>query len=134
MLYARDHIPGAHRDRLFVRLDQPGPPCDLWWLSVDGIYRHRGDPSGARLRLLPQLSDPAERGNGDQPGLVHPKYHLPAHCFAYVGNAAETKTWHLPYLLAGGGPDLARLPKAIQAIFADYRGAHLSTVPESAIP
>jgi hypothetical protein len=60
MLYARDHIPGAHRDRLFVRLDQPEPPCDLWWL--------------------------------------------------------------------------ARLPKAIQVIFADYRGAHLSTVPESAIP
>lgn len=53
MLYACDHIPGGHRDRLFVRLDQPDPPFDLWWLSTDGIYRPRGDAAGARLRLLP---------------------------------------------------------------------------------
>ena len=26
MLYARDHIPGGHRDRAFVRLDQPEGP------------------------------------------------------------------------------------------------------------
>ena len=55
MLYACDHIPGGHRDRLFVRLDQPEPPFDLWWLSTDGIYRPRGDAAGARLRLLPHL-------------------------------------------------------------------------------
>lgn len=53
MLYARDNIPGGHRDRVFVRLDQPGAPPGLWWLSADGIYRPRDAPAGARLELLP---------------------------------------------------------------------------------
>jgi hypothetical protein len=53
MLYARDVIPGGHRDRLFARLDEPWAPDDLWWLSADGIYRPREDPAGAPLRLLP---------------------------------------------------------------------------------
>ena len=53
MLYARDVIPGGHRDRLFTRLDEPWAPEDLWWLSVDGIYRPREDAAGAGLRLLP---------------------------------------------------------------------------------
>jgi hypothetical protein len=29
---------------------------------------------------------------------------------------------------------MARLPKAIQAILSNYRGAHVSSVPEAAIP
>ena len=53
MLYARDLIPGGHRDRLFTRLDEPWAPEDLWWLSVDGIYRPRENAAGAGLRLLP---------------------------------------------------------------------------------
>ena len=53
MLYARDLIPGGHRDRLFTRLDEPWAAEDLWWLSVDGIYRPREDAAGAGLRLLP---------------------------------------------------------------------------------
>lgn len=53
MLYARDTIPGGHRDRLFTRLDEPWAPEDLWWLSVDGIYRPREDAVRAGLRLLP---------------------------------------------------------------------------------
>lgn len=53
MLYARDLIPGGHRDRLFARLDEPWAPEDLWWLSVDGIYRPREDAAGGDLRLLP---------------------------------------------------------------------------------
>jgi hypothetical protein len=53
MLYARDLIPGGHRDRLFTRLNEPWAPDDLWWLSVDGIYRPREDAAGADLRLLP---------------------------------------------------------------------------------
>ena len=134
ILYARDHIPGGHRDRVFVHLDQPQAPPDLWWLSTDGIYRFREDPSGARLRLLPPMGDEQSSENGAAPGLLHPKYHLPAGCFAYVGSAADPKTWHLPYLLSDGTPDLARLPKAIQAILSNYRGAHVSSVPEPAIP
>lgn len=113
MLYARDHIPGGHRDRVFVRLDQPDAPRDLWWLSIDGIYRTREDPTGARLRLLaPALDSAPGPETVTQADLVHPRYHLPARCFAYVGNAAQPKTWHLPYLLADGTPDLARLPEA----------------------
>jgi hypothetical protein len=53
MLYARDIIPGGHRDRLFTRLDEPWAAEDLWWLSVDGIYRPREDAAGASLHLLP---------------------------------------------------------------------------------
>jgi hypothetical protein len=64
MLYACDHIPGGHRDRLFVRLDQPDPPFDLWWLSTDGIYRPRGDAAGARLRLLPHSRPPSRLEEG----------------------------------------------------------------------
>ena len=135
MLYARDHVPGGHRDRVLVRLDEPQAPVDLWWLSADGIYRTREDPSAARLSLLPPAPESTpESGNGTLAGLVHPKYRLPAVCFAYVGSAADPKTWHLPYLLADGTPDLARLPKAIQAILSNYRGAHVSSVPEEAIP
>jgi hypothetical protein len=53
MLYARDVIPGGHRDRLLARLDEPWAPDDLWWLSVDAIYRPREDAAGAAPRLLP---------------------------------------------------------------------------------
>ena len=53
MLYARDVVTGGHRDRLFARLDEPWAPEDLWWLSVDGIYRPREDAAGLDLRLLP---------------------------------------------------------------------------------
>ena len=135
MLYGRDHIPGGHRDRAFVRLDQPYPPADLWWLSTDGIYRPRHDAAGLCLDLLPRADGTlALATEGEPPGVVHPKYQLPAWCFAYVGNAADPKTWHLPYLLKDGTPDLARLPKAIQAILSNYRGAHVSSVPEAAIP
>ena len=57
MLYARDLIPGGHRDRLFTRLDEPWAPEDLWWLSVDGIYRPREDAAGAAPRLLPVVTE-----------------------------------------------------------------------------
>ena len=46
MLYARDIIPGGYRDRLFTRLDEPWAAEDLWWLSVDGIYRPRENARG----------------------------------------------------------------------------------------
>lgn len=135
MLYGRDHVPGGHRDRLFVRLDQPHPPADLWWLSTDGIYRPRDDVAGARLHILPTAHGAASATTGDESlGILHPKYQLPALCFAYVGSAADPRTWHLPYLLKDGMPDAARLPKAIQAILSNYRGAHVSSVPEAAIP
>jgi hypothetical protein len=135
MLYARDLVSGGHRDRLFVRLDEPAAPADLWWLSTDGIYRAREDSSAERLRLLPVTAEGVTRPCHDAADdLLHPKYRLPAQCFAYVGDAANPKTWHLPFLRADDTPDVARLPKAIQAILSNYRGAHVSSVPEAAIP
>ncbi len=58
----------------------------------------------------------------------------PGFDFVPSGYRGRRQTWYLPYLLADGAPDLARLPKAIQAILSNYRGAHVSSVPENAIP
>lgn len=73
-----------------------------------------------------QISTPIE--------LLHPKHKLPARCFAYVGDVADTKSWKLPYLLSDGYPDLKRLPKAIQAVITNYRGANVARIPERQIP
>ncbi len=54
-------------------------------------------------------------------GVLHPKYGLPARCFAHVGDPARPGTWKLPYLLADGSVDAKRLPKAIGAVIRDYR-------------
>jgi hypothetical protein len=134
MLYACDRVPGGYRDRVFVRLDRPVAPLDLWWISVDGIYRPREDASGVMQRLLPPTIDPTPTVDSSGTELLHPKYRLPARCFAYVGNATDPATWRLPYLLADGSPDLARLPKAVQAILSNYRGAHVTSIPEPAVP
>ncbi len=127
MIYACDLRDGTYRDRVFARLDQPEVPLDLWWLSKDGIYRERKD----RPELLPSAPTPTPPTTDE---LRHHKYDLPARCFAYVGDATDARTWRLPYLLADGMPDRARLPKAIQAILSNYRGEHVGSVPEPAIP
>ena len=54
--------------------------------------------------------------------LVHPKYKLPAPCFAYVPDASRPAMWKLPYRLVDGAVDPKRLPMAIQAILGNYRG------------
>jgi len=66
--------------------------------------------------------------------LLHPKYKLPANCFAYVGDANDTRTWKLPYLLPDGRPDLKRLPAAIEAVTTGYRGKKVSGIPDDQIP
>jgi hypothetical protein len=53
--------------------------------------------------------------------VLHPKYGLPARCFAHVGDPRHPATWKLPYLLADGAVDAKRLPKAIGAVLTDYR-------------
>ncbi|MGH9491402.1 MAG: hypothetical protein ACRD17_12895, partial [Terriglobales bacterium] len=70
---------------------------------------------------------------GDSAELLHGKYHLPARCFAYVPDPTRPGTWKLPYLLATGAVNGARLPKAIQCILTNYRGAR-AQIPEPAIP
>jgi hypothetical protein len=135
MLYAADVVRGGLRDRVFVPLDEPEPQEALWWLSVHGIYRDRANAADAALRLLPEstaAATPAADETSEQ--LLHPKYGLPAWCFAYVGDAGDPHSWHLPYLCADGTVDARRLPKAIQAILSNYRGARVSSVPEVAIP
>ncbi len=135
MLYAADIKSGGLRDRVFVSLESKEPPEMLWWLSLHGIYRMRPDTRGAALDLLPRPSSPV--GSETLPtddALLHPRYKVPTRCFAYVGDAANTSTWKLPYRLADGRPDVRRLPKAIQAILSNYRGTKVSSVPERDIP
>ncbi len=135
MLYAADIEQGVVRDRVFVRLDRPEPPMDLWWLSVHGIYRPRPEATDAGWQLLPRdTSAPSPEETAVATQLLHSKYKIPATCFAYVGDANRPTTWGLPYRLADGSIDRARLPKAIQAILSNYRGVKVSKIPESAIP
>ena len=102
---------------------------------MDGIYRERARADDAALRLLPELTKTATAEAPETIGrLSHPRYQLPPRCFAYVGDATNTRTSHLPYLKADGSVDLRRLPKAVQAILSNYRGPHVTTVPENAIP
>jgi hypothetical protein len=134
MLYAAEVEHGGLKDRVFVSLASSDPQESLWWLSVQGIYRPR-EEGDAALRLLPDLAPAAGPAEELEPsGLLHPKYQVPAHCFAYVGSASHTSTWHLPYRLADGSVDQKRLPKAIQAILSNYRGVKVSSIPEDAIP
>jgi hypothetical protein len=137
MLYAADVTNGGLQDRVFARLDTDEATDALWWLSVHGIYRDRPDRSDAALHQLSPVSSGGDFENaamGAEGELLHHKYHLPARCFAYVGDASNPSTWHLPCRCANGSVDHARLPKAIQAILTNYRGAKVSKVPEAAIP
>lgn len=134
MLYAADLIHGGRRGRVFCSLEHPEPQLALWWLSVDGIYRPCTE---AEQAVLPLLRDAPSAGNPDADGidqLLHPRYRLPARCFAYVGDAGDVHSWHLPYLNADGTIDGRRLPKAVQAILTNYRGTHVSSVPECDVP
>lgn len=136
MLYAADVISGGSRDRVFIRLDgDQAPAQELWWLSVQGIWRERELQSGER-ELLPE-EDPVRQISVDvdpSSELLHPKYKLPATCFAYVENAGNPNTWKLPYRLVDGSIDTKRLPKAIQAIVTNYRGAQVGGIPKDSIP
>ena len=134
MLYAADVEHGGLTDRLFVTLEADEAQESLWWLSVHGIYRAPGPDERSGLRLVPNLDAPKSPALVGAAALLHPKYKLPAPCFAYVGDPGDCHTWHLPYLLGDGTIDPRRLPKAVQAILSNYRGARLSSVPESAIP
>ena len=133
LLHAVDRSNGTERPRVRVRLDTATAPISLWWLAVDGIYRLVDEFVDQAPFQDPIASADAPAPNGSQI-LLHPKYQVPAHCFAYVGNANDPHTWKLPCCHADGSPDLSRLPKAIQAILSNYRGAHISTVPDEAIP
>jgi len=133
MLYAADIQQGGLEDRLFADLTSDDPPAALWWLSVHGIYREcevveKGWQAAEEQALV------AEGVGASTDELLHPKYQLPARCFAYVGDSNSPHTWKLPYLLVDGNVDARRLPKAIQALLSNYRGAKVGGLPEAAIP
>jgi hypothetical protein len=126
-LYAADAMASGFQDRVFVDLSATQPPLPLWWLSMHGIYRPCAEtiswPPALRTQTAPTDIEIARE-------LLHPKYALPARCFAYVGDATDPATWKLPYLLSDGRPDERRLPKAIQALLSNYRGAKVTGIPE----
>lgn len=107
--------------RVRAHLSAAEPPESLWWLSTRGIYR------------TPQTTVTAPPGLMDDDSLLHPKYQLPAGCFAYVGDPRRTTTWKLPYMEVDGSIDTKRLPKAIQSVLRDYRGEQVR-LPEEAVP
>lgn len=135
MFYAADRVHGGLRPRVFVDLESPLPPADLWWLSVFGIYNDRLDPEGAALQLLPIMIDDEGSPRAGAAGadeLLDRKHNRPARCFAYVGNARDPRTWKLPYLLADGSVDRRRLTGAINAVLKSHRGERV-LIPEAAI-
>jgi len=133
ILYAADIEHGNLKDRLFADLTAEQAPGGLWWLSVHGIYRRCESVERA---WHPTEHDTAIADETDLLGdaLLHHKYQLPARCFAYVGDANKTHTWKLPYRMADGKVDTKRLPKAIQSLLSNYRGARVGGIPEQAIP
>jgi hypothetical protein len=83
--------------------------------------------SNAESMLTPKWPQDATDGS------PAPKYKLLATCFAYVGEANKPRTWKLPYRTAAGTIDERRLPKAIQALLRNYRGATVGGTPEAAL-
>jgi hypothetical protein len=127
--YAADIAAGGLTDRVLVDLAALSPPQGLWWLSVHGVYR----PCDAPAIDAPIASEERPAAAGDAAGaeaLLHPKYKLPAQCFAYAPDAGRPGTWKLPYRLLSGEIDAKRLPKAIEAMLSNYRGAKVG-IPEA---
>jgi len=134
MLYAANLRHGGLEDRIFVSLTDSAPPLALWWVSVHGIYRPCTLPRQGQAPLIPPEPAPLSRPAESTEELLHPKYQLPASCFAYVPSPLQPGTWKLPYRLFDGSIDEKRLPKAIQAILSNYRGAKVSSIPDEDIP
>jgi hypothetical protein len=136
MFYAVDLEDGGLQDRVFISLDEETPPIELWWISSCGIYRPRDLNGQKLLRVLPEESiAPPESATAENNGeaLLHPRYKLPARCFAFVPDASKPHTWKLPYLQLDGTVDAKRLPKAAQSILTNFRGTKVD-IPEAAIP
>ncbi|MHB1495493.1 MAG: hypothetical protein ACYCR3_02715 [Acidithiobacillus sp.] len=136
LFFAADIVDGGWSPRVVFDLAQEEAPVDaLWWVSMDGVHRPCEVPADLSFLGQPGAVLSAEDTAGaDQDALLHPKYQIPARCFAYVGNPSKTSTWKLPYLLADGSTDLKRLPKAIQSLSSNYRGAKVGGIPDEAIP
>lgn len=133
LFYAADIVDGGLQDRARLRLDSTHAPPDAWWVSVDGIYRPPTILATDARRVTVPADTGAEALEQTPSALLHPRYKIPAECFAYVGDASKTKTWRLPCRNADGSVDERHLPGAIRAVLMNYRGTHVKTIPESAI-
>jgi hypothetical protein len=129
-IYAADIEHSILKDRARIDLDQSDPPLCLWWLSVHGIYRPCEEEVAWPVFEMPTAPPPDRSASVP----LHPKYKLPAICFAYVGDANDPRTWKLPYRTAERTTDQRRLPKAIQALLSNYRGEKVGGIPETALP
>jgi len=130
-LYVADICNGGLIDRLLIDLSNETPPCEaLWWVSEHGIYRSCPGPIISAFILSNSDNSTCKLDDG----LLHPKYKLPASCFAYVGDVNDFKTWKLPYKMICGSIDSKRLPKAIQALLSNFRGTKVGGIPEQSIP
>jgi hypothetical protein len=136
LFFGADIVDGGWSPRVVFDLAQEEAPVDaLWWVSMDGVHRPcEVSPDLSLLGQLGSVLSADDAAGADQDELLHPKYQIPARCFAYVGNPSKTSTWKLPYLLADGSTDLKRLPKAIQSLSSNYRGAKVGGIPDDAIP
>lgn len=137
LFFGADMVDGGWRPRVLIDLSAEAAPADaLWWVSLDGIHRPCESPVDVSVldslgRTSHEVAPPPAAGEGV---LLHPKYQIPSQCFAYVGDPGDASTWKLPYLLADGSVDLRRLPKAIQALASNYRGAKVGGIPDGAMP
>jgi hypothetical protein len=129
-VYAADIEQGTLKDRALLDLDQSSTPSSLWWLSVHGVYRRCEEP----VTWPAPEKAPAAVAMTPASVPLHPKCKLPAVCFAYVVDANNPRTWKLPYRTAEGTTHERRLPKAIQALLSNYRGAKVGGIPEAALP
>jgi len=131
-LLAADLAPGGRRTRGEADVSLEEVDQNLSWLSPDGCLSEPVPfPHPAACAPAPG-QEPGE--SYDALGLLHPKYQLRVTCFAYVGSVTHPSTWYFPYLDAKGEIDHSQLPKAIQAVLTDYRGAHVSSITEEAVP
>lgn len=131
IFYAADINSGGLQHRVAVNLGRAAPPEALWWISVHGVYR----PFEGTVEMDAVLTDDSPAAQvpalPENSALLHPKYKLPVHCFAWVGDAGKPATWKLPYLKADGTVDDKRLPKAIQCLLSNFRGTKVKNIPES---
>lgn len=133
LVYSEDLGEIGPQARLLASLGAAEAPEELWWLSQEGVYRRRDRAAAIAWPESAQVPGADGTPPGDSAELLHAKYHLPARCFAFVPDPTRPGTWKLPYLLANGTVDGARLPKAIQCVLTNYRGAR-AQIPEPAVP
>lgn len=135
MLYAADIADNGLQDRVFVYLGSAEPQGELCWLSVHRLSGSRWGRQGVMRQLLPEMASPSASRARLRGGVIsHPRYGLPARCFAYAPHREYPDSWKLPYLLADGSVDTKRLPKAIQSLVSNYRGAKVRGIPASELP